>query len=75
MKTNLLSLSSIAAASAALVTATVGVAASGVAFTVVGVLAIFALDYRRAIAPVSVPAEAVALSPDSRPMSEMRLAA
>ena len=74
MKTNLLSASSIVTASA-LVTATVGVAATAIAFTVVGVLAIFATDYRRAIAPVKVPAEAVALSPDSRPMSEMRLAA
>jgi hypothetical protein len=75
MKTNILSLSSALAASAALVTATVGVVASVVAYTVVGVLAIFALDYRRTLAPVSVPADVVPFNPAGRSMSEMRLAA
>lgn len=75
MKTNILSLSSVLAASAALVTATVGVVASGIAFTVVGVLAIFALDYRRTLAPLSLPADVVPFNPTGRSMSEMRLAA
>jgi Na+-transporting NADH:ubiquinone oxidoreductase subunit NqrD len=71
MKTNILSLSSALAASAALITAIVG----GVAFTVVGVLAIFALDYRRTLAPVSLPADVVPFNPTGRSMPEMRLAA
>ena len=75
MKTNILSLSSVLAASAALVTASVGVVASVVAYSVVGVLAIFALDYRRNLAPISLPADVVPFNPGSRSMSEMRLAA
>lgn len=75
MKNNILSISSLLAASAALVTATVGVVASGIAFTVVGVLAIFALDYRRTLAPVSLPADVVPFNPTGRSMPEMRLAA
>jgi hypothetical protein len=75
MNTNLLSISSVLAASAALVTATVGVVASGIAFTVVGVLAIFALDYRRTLAPVTLPAEVVPFNPTGRSMPEMWLAA
>ena len=75
MNNNLFSISSILAASAALVTATVGIVASVIAFTVVGVLAIFALDYRRNLAPISLPAEVVPFNPGSRSMSEMRLAA
>ena len=75
MKNNLLSISSILAASAALVTATVGIVASGIAFTVVGVLAIFALDYRRTLAPIGLPAEVVPSNPTRHSISELRLAA
>ena len=75
MNTNILSISSILAASAALVIATVGVVASGIAFTVVGVLAIFALDYRRTLAHISLPAEVVPFNPTGRSMPEMQLAA
>jgi len=75
MNNNLFSISSILAASAALVTATVGIVASVIAFTVVGVLAIFALDYRRTLAPISLPAEVVPFNPTGRSMPEMQLAA
>jgi len=75
MKTHLLSVSSIIAASAALVTATVGIVTSGIAFIVIGVLAIFALDYRRTLAPLTLPAEVVPFNPTGRSMPEMQLAA
>ncbi len=75
MNNNLLSISSVLAASAAFVTASVGVVAAGVAFTVAGVLAIFALDYRRTLAPISLPAEVVPFTPGSRSMPELKLAA
>ena len=75
MNNNLLSISSVLAASAAFVTATVGVVASGITFTVVGVLAIFALDYRRTLAPLSLPGEVVPFTPGRRSMPELQVAA
>ena len=75
MKTNLLSLASILATSAALVLASAGVIAAGAAFTVAGVLAIFALDYSRAIAPVSTPAEIIPFNPRGRAIVGIRAAA
>jgi len=75
MKTNLLSLASALAASAALILSFAGVVAAGVAFTVAGVLAIFALDYRRTLAPIGLPAEVVPSNPTRHSISELRLAA
>ena len=75
MKTNLLSLASVLAASAALILSFAGVVAAGVAFTVAGVLAIFALDYRRTLAPIRLPAEIIPFNPRDRAMQETRAAA
>ena len=75
MKTNLLSLASVLAASAALILASAGVIAAGIAFTVAGVLAIFALDYSRTLAPISLPAEVIPFNPRVRAMQETRAAA
>ena len=75
MKTNILSISSVLAASAALVLASAGVIAAGIAFTVAGVLAIFAMDYSRTISPVRLPAEIIPFNPSGRSVPEMSAAA
>jgi heme/copper-type cytochrome/quinol oxidase subunit 2 len=75
MKTHLLPLASVLAMSAALLLASAGVIAAGIAFTVAGVLAIFAMDYSRTLPPVSLPAEILPFNPRGRAIQEMRAAA
>jgi hypothetical protein len=72
---NTLSNSLILAAVAAVVVASVGALAAVTAFSVVGVLAIFAADYRRSITPLRAVADVVPFEPRSRANPAMRRAA
>ncbi len=75
MKTNILSTSSVLAAAASLVVASVSVVAASVAFSVVGILAVFVEDYGRTINPVSLPAESIEYPSGARALPELREAA
>ena len=75
MKTNILSTSSILAAAASLVVASVSIAGACVAFSVVGILAVFVEDYGRTINPISLPAENIQFASGASALPELRKAA
>ena len=66
MKTNLVTISSVLAASAAIVILPVSTAAAGITFVVAGILAIFVADYGRTLKPVSLRAEIIPMNPACR---------
>jgi hypothetical protein len=72
MKTNLLSISSFIAAIALLPVST---AAAGIAFVTVGILAVFAADYGRTLAPMGARAEIIPFSSNDRVSGRESLAA
>jgi hypothetical protein len=62
MKSNILLISAVLAAIAALLLLPVNAAAAGVAFTAAGVFSVFMSDYGRSIRPVRVSAQIVPFS-------------
>jgi hypothetical protein len=75
MKTQILSTSSVIAAATPVIVATANVAMAAVAYTVVGVLAVFVQDYGREIRPVSVQADTVPFEAAVPALPELRRAA
>jgi hypothetical protein len=77
MKTNILLLTTVLAAVAALVTLIPvnAIADAGNALLALGILAVFAIDYRRAFRPLAPPARVLSFAAGSRPAAALGRAA